>query len=136
MTQETINQIAERFCASHKSCKVCSYGMGNELGVDRCLVKQLSMITYPFENITHFLKEWAINNPLIKPKTYAQDFLEKFPNAKTERLRSGDVIPAVCWFKIYGAFTNLNPIWCATEQCIRCWKTPMPEQGEENKNDA
>lgn len=52
---------------------------------------------------------------IAKPKTYKEDFLEKFPNAK---LNSG--IPEVCRNAMYG-------ISECEEDCTKCWNELMEE---------
>lgn len=129
---ETINQIADRFCASFASCNECPYGVGRELGVDHCLIKQLSMITYPFETITDFLKKWASEHPPVKQKTYADDFFEKFPSAERTRHSCGAVIPTICRKALYD--NNLFAIFGCSQNCKACWLKPMPNNnGGENQ---
>lgn len=50
-------------------------------------------------------------------KTYAQDFLEKFPNASV--YASGT--PQVCRYKVYGT----NGDCC--HSCTECWNEVMPD---------
>ena len=131
---ETINQIADRFCASMKSCKECSFGMGLQLGVDRCLIKQLSMLSYPFESITDFLKKWAAANPAVKRKTYADDFLEKHPNAAVRKASSGEY-PAACRAEVYGVPYHGRRFLCDMN-CRMCWRAPMPDNRKDESSES
>lgn len=57
-----------------------------------------------------------------RPKTYAMDFLGKFPNAQVDRYKT----PKVCRVVIYG---NICPKEChIVSSCADCWNMEMTEQ--------
>lgn len=68
------------------------------------------------QKINDTIFEWCKNNP---PKTYKQDFLEKFPNAEVVNFLGR---PNVCLNIIYG----MNTVVC-NKDCVSCWNTPMEE---------
>lgn len=59
-----------------------------------------------------------------KPKTYKDDFFEKFPNAQ----RDDDGTPQYCRNGLY------NPGECNESNCSECWNEPY-EENKEKKND-
>lgn len=64
-----------------------------------------------------FVKEvgkWAMEHPR---KTYAQDFLEKFPNARI----GDDGLPEVCRMEVYGT----RCLSMTGDMCTMCWCEPM-----------
>ena len=63
------------------------------------------------------LQKWSDEPP---KKTYAQDFFEKFPNAK-KLLGSA---PTVCRKQIY---PNVVSDFCSDADCVRCWNQSMEE---------
>ena len=106
-----------RFCKSHKDCKCCSAYFS-------CPKTQLSTTLPPpqldrerVDDIIKKIVDWAKKNP---PKTYAQDFFEKFPNAK-KLLGSA---PTVCRKQIY---PNVVSEFCSDADCVRCWIQSMEE---------
>jgi len=50
-------------------------------------------------------------------KTYAQDFLEKFPNARI----GDDGLPEVCRMEVYGT----RCLSMTGDMCTMCWCEPM-----------
>lgn len=60
-------------------------------------------------------QKWHDEHP---QKTYAMDFLEKFPDAVTYEDRH----PIFCRKKIYGDFD------CADKECVKCWNEVMPDK--------
>ena len=106
-----------RFCKSHKDCKCCSAYFS-------CPKTQLSTTLPPpqldsewVDDIIKNIVDWAKKNP---PKTYAQDFFEKFPNAK----KLLDSVPTVCRKQIY---PNVVSDFCSSANCVGCWNQPMEE---------
>lgn len=64
------------------------------------------------ENAIEIIENWAKEHP---PKTYAQDFFERFPNAP----KNIDGTPIACKKSIYGGR-------CITK-CPGCWNALMEE---------
>lgn len=64
------------------------------------------------------VQKWSDEHPLPKPKTYAEDFREKFPNAEL----SPEGYPVYCREAFYG-----NKPGCALK-CFECWDEPMEEE--------
>ena len=62
-----------------------------------------------------FIKDWKF------PKTYVEDFLEKFPNARVD---CG--VPVPCIADIYGEDLEACGINHFTD-CSECWKQPYKE---------
>lgn len=94
------------FYKEFKDVKSCAYGQITQKHID-------------------LLQKWSDENPSPHPKTYAEDFFEKFPEA--ERAHAGS--PAVCRAICYGGECKrdknllLPDSYCASE----CWFKPMPE---------
>ena len=57
----------------------------------------------------------AIAERLNHRKTYAEDFLEKFPNA---------ILETICRDLVYGLKRNCG----YSNNCADCWSEPMPEE--------
>lgn len=68
------------------------------------------------ESITAFenLQKWSDKHP---KKTYAQDFLEKFPNARI----GDDGLPEVCRMEVYGT----RCLSMTGDMCTMCWCESM-----------
>ena len=69
---------------------------------------------YP-EKAEDIVKQWVKEHPA---KTYARDFLSKFPSAKKG---ADTVTPRICRCDIYD-----TPKYCAGK-CADCWNKPMEE---------
>ena len=78
------------------------------------------------------LQKWSNKHPLPKQKTYADDFFEKYPNAK----RHENGRPLVYRCDVYGCECNYKKapevIYWRSKQgiddCLACWNEPYPEQ--------
>lgn len=97
-----------RFCGSQKGCFVCKMRIikTGELSCSYRLLKNP-------EKAVEIIEAWAKEHP---EKTYIQDFLEKFPNAKLNNSK----IPTACRDEIYGDSGN-----CEGKHCNKCWNEPM-----------
>ena len=62
------------------------------------------------------VQKWSDSHPIPKPKTYAEDFFEKFPNAP-----KCCGTPSACRDCIYGSGKV-----CGPGLCKDCWNEPMP----------
>lgn len=95
----------KRMCAANTHC-----GLTCELYPAGC-----SGIYDLPDNADEIIDEWVKEHPL---KTYAQDFLEKFPNA----MKSNNGQPMYCRANIYGDKPE-----CHMGGCEECWNTVMEE---------
>jgi hypothetical protein len=99
-----------RFCGSRKGCYECEMSIikTGELSCRYRLLKNP-------EKAVEIIEAWAKEHP---EKTYKQDFLEKFPNAKLNERG----IPYPCREYLYGKGIN-----CAhrNADCAVCWNEPM-----------
>lgn len=70
------------------------------------------------------VQKWSDEHPVPNPKTYADDFFEKFPAAHKVSGR-----PAFCRAKIYGTpcLVDGNVINIHAEDCLSCWNEPLPD---------
>lgn len=113
---KTINFFAEakRMCDTLFSCKECIF---YDLG--EC---NLSEIT---QNHIDQLQKWSDEHPAPKPKTYADDFFEKFPEA----IRI-DGKPVSCRANLYRTscrWKSCNNVDQCAKDCLSCWNEVMPE---------
>ena len=69
------------------------------------------------DNADEIIDKWVAEHPV---KTYATDFLEKFPNA----LREIDGSLRACRMNVYGGRKD-----CPSGGCIDCWNQEMKEDG-------
>lgn len=106
---KTIDFFAEakRLCDSRTACTA---DVANK---ERCPLLAFCGSTFTTgraeETITAIknLQKWSDEHP---KKTYAQDFFEKFPNARS----NSDGTPVVCRERIYGGE-------CPVLECDECW---------------
>lgn len=66
------------------------------------------------EKAEEIVRQWEAKHP---QKTYAQDFLEKFPKAKIGECK----IPKACRQYVYGRCCPEH------ENCMDCWNEPMED---------
>ena len=91
----------KRMCAAYEICETCP------------LYNDCSRPDQFSDNADEIVDKWIKEHPV---KTYAQDFLNKFPNAlKTECGR-----PNFCRTFIYG-----DEIECTEGGCDECWNQEM-----------
>ena len=84
---------------------------------------------YPAETVK-IVQKWSDEHPMTmpksKPKTYMEDYFEKFPNAP----KRGAGIPAACRYFVYGI--DFDTKKCLEPgRCVRCWNEPIKEEGGE-----
>lgn len=103
---KTIDYLAEleRMCDAQEKCERCP--------LDDCCSGDALWVKSPKQAI-EIVQKWSDEHP---PKTYMQDFFEKFPNA----LRMGDNTPKACRKIIYG-----GDICGEYSCCAECWSEPM-----------
>lgn len=100
----------KRMCGCHEECNNCPLFIG---GFAQC-----NPDDFP-DNIDELIDNWVQENPV---KTYASDFLTKFPNAQIDR----DKIPKACRNLIYGVY--ICPKQCnIVSSCDDCWNMEMIE---------
>lgn len=115
----------QRMCEDYCLCDGCPLsgkclglisGNGNGYGFSGF---DKSALQKDFSNIAKVVEEWSKSHP---PKTYRQDFLEKFPDAPLE----DDESPKACVADIY---KNASPNCGADEDltCANCWNSSMEE---------
>jgi len=74
-----------------------------------------------FPKLAHLLSE-PIAEP--KPRTYADDLLEKFPNAQ----RGGpENYPLMCLATLYGSEHAHKNCVSDADACAACWLRPIPD---------
>ena len=105
----------EAFCEG-LDCKKCPAGRRG----DSC---DTSIVGLDINKFISLLDAWDVAHPAPKPKTYADDFFEKFPNGK----RTVEGYPVNnCVRGAYGQSASK----CGGMSCATCWNRPMPEKGE------
>ena len=90
------------------TCGLSKYNNGMNIGC--CAFEYLCP-----EKAVAIVEQWAKEHPL---RTYAQDFLEKFPNASTDY----DGTPTSCKRYIYGGICRGG--------CLDCWNSQMEEYND------
>lgn len=104
---KTINFMKEckRMCDAQEKCERCP--------LDDCCSGNALWDESPRRAI-EIVQKWSDEH---SSKTYAQDFFEKFPNAK----KDANMYPRICRQQIYGGE-------CPDEVgCFNCWNEPMEE---------
>lgn len=110
----TIHDYA-RMCRMINDCQDCPlYSVidGNEYGGKIC---DDYTILHPAE-ASAIIDKWCAEHP---QKTYLQDFLEKFPNAKLND--DGEPLADAC--DVYG-----DVFACKWHKCCDCWNKVMPDE--------
>lgn len=101
----TIHDYA-RMCKAHAYCEGCPMVDVWNGACDEALIER----TAECEAI---IDKWCAEHP---QKTYAEDYLERFPNAD----RNKSDTPCICRKVYYGER--------GTKNCIDCWNEVMPEE--------
>lgn len=99
-----------RMC-DHEGCEDC---LIDELGYGSCIDTQAKFTA----KCIAIVQRWSDEHP---PKTYAQDFFEKFPNAPTW----DEGHPKACLLLVYGGEAVTGR--CESIPCSECWNRPIPE---------
>lgn len=85
------------------------------------------------DEAVQILQAWSDSHPAQKPKTYADDFFERFPKASKSYLtqkdyESGIAFPTAKRCHIYGiGFCCCMEDDCTREMQARCWNEPYEE---------
>lgn len=104
----------------HRGCFGCPLeplerAVENEARVARRKSQCFCMIYANTDEVDRIVTEWCSEHP---QKTYAQDFLEKFPGAS---VYDASGAPQVCRDKVYGT----NNDYC--NSCSKCWNEVIPD---------
>lgn len=94
----------KRMCISHVGCEKCPLCIE---GVAHC-----KPFYFP-SNVGEVIDKWVQEHPA---KTYAMDFLEKFPDAPID----SNGVPKCCWKYVYGDGT-----YCSSNDCTKCWNREL-----------
>lgn len=105
-----------RMCKNYSDCGCnpdCPFLKETDklLGVSDCVDY---MMQHPKE-ADNIITEWCKEHP---QKTYAEDFLEKFPNAPVNE----NGRPKACRYSVYGTNSDCCPSY---HSCTICWNQPM-----------
>lgn len=119
---KTTNFFSElkRLCDSRTSCEAGAENKEQCPLFDFCFCER-SITTRDAEEIIkaiEILQKWSDEHP---KKTYAQDFFEKFPKARS----NSDGTPFVCRERIYGG--ECPVLECDECWNKECWNEPMEE---------
>lgn len=68
------------------------------------------------------VQKWSDEHPAPNPKTYADDFFEKHPNAR-KVYYADDIIPYVKRCEVYGNYCEQR-LECDEKHFIKCWNEP------------
>ena len=99
----------KRMCDFYEECGDCPMSDAHNDCRAQCAPCYIS------NNIVDIVDKWCAEHP---PKTYAQDFLEKFPNAR--KAPKGE--PKGCVKDVYGVDFNC----CGN--CYACWNEKMEDR--------
>lgn len=115
---KTINFLHElnRLCNSRTACETDAANKEQCPLLNLCGLPLLQICA---EKAIENLQKWSNEHP---KKTYAQDFLEKFPEAQSD----SDGTPYTCRKTTYGG--KCPGIECDSGiECDECWNEPMEE---------
>lgn len=114
---KTENYLKEkrRMCETVKYCAECPfYDIEEKDCLNYSSIKQIST-----KEAIAVVQKWSDEHP---PKTYAQDFFKKFPEAKPDAYG----VPRMCRANCYGGSCRQpSPIDSNQEMCKCCWDEPM-----------
>lgn len=128
---KTVDFLKERkrLCDSYK-CKMCPVQPFFKIP-DVCPLFDDDLCD---EKLIDFVQKWSDEHPAPKPKTYADDFFEKFPKASKSYLtqkdyESGIAFPTAKRCHIYGIGIGCcMEDDCTRERQARCWNEPYKEE--------
>lgn len=89
------------------------------------------------ESSVPIVEKWAqehreeSEHPAPKRKTYAEDFLEKFPNSYTVKKTDENPYPLICRQVVYQGSRECPQIrawYFSDDMCSNCWNKEMEEQ--------
>lgn len=120
---KTINFLHElkRLCDSRDECVANAANKEDCPMFGICKLMRSKISAKDAEKAIEIVQKWSDEHP---KKTYAQDFLEKFPEAQ----RNWGGVPFVCRKRIYGGIHSATSEGCDdTKACYRCWNKTMEE---------
>lgn len=135
---KTVDYIREenRMC---KAYECCNYGSGCPMGeyTDYIPSNCISFVLSNTETAIKIVQKWSDEHPEPKPKTYADDFFEKFPHARGYSFDyDGTKVPSELMrcmlYNIGYACEFEGSKFCDADHRADCWREPYPEQGEAN----
>ncbi len=100
-------RIWKRMCKAHDDCVNCPM---DTKGACKGLI-----VNYDEHRVESILAKWAAEHP---ERTIADDFFEKFPNAK----KTEADIPMVC-----AAHCGYIEVCYSAVECKKCWRRPLEE---------
>ena len=110
----------QRMCDTVKICMRCDIPVDSITGAS-CI----QFVRKNRETAIRIVQKWSDEHPLPKPKTYADVFFEKFPNALKDV--SGDPL-GVCRYAVF----DHSGCEYKKPDCMMCWNEPYPEQEVSN----
>lgn len=113
---KTINFLSElkRLCDSRDRC-VASKEQCPMFGLCEDVLTRIC--AEDVKTAIETMQKWSDEHP---KKTYAQDFMEKFPDAPKCKSFNNGGCPSACRMRIYGGK-------CPEIECAECWNEPMEE---------
>lgn len=110
---KTIDYLAEleRMCDAQEKCERCP--------LDDCCSGDALWVKNPKQAI-EIVQKWSDEHP---PKTYMEDFFEKFPSAPKFQMGGH---PKACREAVYGGECPMNE-GNKDNNCFNCWNEPMEE---------
>ena len=112
----------QRLCASRRDCSITD---GRCLLYEFCNEVASSLSRKDIEYAIENLHKWSRENPR---KTYAQDFFEKFPEAKPDK----EGVPRMCRVNCYGGSCQYSAVSGAgPAPCKACWNEEMEAADDE-----
>lgn len=110
----------ERMCDSYMNnpysrgdCDECPFSLNK----DTCLVGDMC---HEPEKAVEIIEQWSKEHPR---KTYKDDFIEKFPDAKS----FDDDVPMIHWCNIYNKGNCKYGQGDGLRMCVECWGEEMNE---------
>lgn len=115
---KTVNFMPEkeRMCGSFDDCLDCPLNsINNSVGVG-CEM----LVASHTDKALEIVQKWSDEH---QPKTYTEDFFEKFPSAP----KVGSGVPTACWDGIYGGGRRRSG--CDEQSsCKDCWNRIMEDK--------
>lgn len=103
-----------RMCNAQKYCSECP--IGRVRNAPTCT----SFLCQSTDEADRIITEWCKEHP---EKTYAEDFLEKFPDAR----QSSGGVPEVQACAVYGDLPEFEKHCDCGVDCVGCWKEVIPD---------